>query len=144
MARTSEKSGDRRESDQLHAVELEAYGLLEGARLRCECLLQEFNNDELLLAIHRDLGMAGYLVSMPVGPVDRAQRLAAAYSSVLERWSDPGLLLEAVFEGALIASDAIGAALIRDPEDHLCEAHRHTLAAVELLDSQLAVLGDIF
>jgi len=137
----SEKSENRREPERLYAVELEAYALLEAARLRCERLPQEFTNHELLLAIHRDLGMAGYLVSMAVDPVVRARCLAAAYSCVAERRWDPGLMLEAVFDDALIASDAIGAALIRDPADHLCRAHRHTLAAVELLDAQLAALG---
>ncbi len=140
MAQTSGASSDRRESDQLHEVELEAYRLLEQARLRCECLLREFTNDKPLLAIHRDLGMAGYLVSTRVDPVARARCLAAAYGGVVERCWDAASLLEAVFDGALIASDAVGGALLRDPRDHLCEAHRRTLAAVELLDAQLAAL----
>ena len=154
-----EKSGASGES--------RAFVLLETARLRCEGLLERIGRDEGLLAIHREIGMAGYETS-DAFPVDlRAECLAQATARLLgearlgfsPRLDDSVLhspvprppapdlsrTLATMFSETIAASDALAAELAdreveEEARDRLHLVHAHVMAACELLDERLTVL----
>jgi hypothetical protein len=120
---------------QLKADE-RAYVLVEQARLRCERFQHGVSTDAerlVLERIHRELGMAGWLVSSRLDPVRRLSHLAAAHRHAMTptlHTTDAHALAAVVIEG----EDAVVAALTRDPgSDHMHVAHLHLLCAMELL-----------
>lgn len=127
-----EAYGTARNSDLL------AYTLLEIARLRCERLLHTAPGDRALNAIHRDLGLAGYYASAELHPAVRTHCLAVAHAqSELDVHSGRRAALDAMFEGAASACDALTAALVIAAADHLHLAHLHLSSAAESLDRQM-------
>jgi Tfp pilus assembly protein PilW len=118
----------------------QAYVLVEQARLRCEQFHRNAGTDAERFAleqIHRELGMAGWMVSSTLDSMRRRSLLAAAHrqakSPALHRL-DVHALAAIVIEG----EDAVVAALTRDAgSDHMHLAHLHLLCAMELLAALL-------
>jgi hypothetical protein len=117
-----------------------AYVLVEQARLRCERFQQSVATDAERFAleqIHRELGMAGWLISSTLDPVRRLSLLAAAHllaTTPAVHHIRAHALAAIVIEG----EDAVVAALTRDTgSDHMHLAHLHLLCAMELLAALL-------
>ena len=117
-------------------VDEHAYILVEQARLRCEHFRDSVGTvDERvsLVQIHRELGMAGWLVSAELDPARRRQLLAAAHQHAITSRLHPRqahALAAVVIEG----EDAVAAALARDADnDHMHLAHLHLISALEQL-----------
>jgi hypothetical protein len=117
-----------------------AYMLVEQARLRCEHFHDSVATDTERLAleqIHRELGMAGWLISSPLDSVRRLGLLAAAHLQATIPTLHPRqahTLAAIVIEG----EDAVVAALMHDTgSDHMHLAHLHLLYAMELLAALL-------
>jgi hypothetical protein len=113
-----------------------AYVLVEQARLRCEEFHHSVGTDAERLTlerIHREIGMAGWLVSSTLAPVSRLRLLAAAHRQA----TTPTLhlrLAHALAAVVIEGEDAVVAALTRDTgSDHMHLAHLHLLCAMELL-----------
>ncbi len=127
------------EIEQLHSED-QAYVLVEQARLRCEEFHRSVGTDAERLAleqIHRELGMAGWLISSTLDPVRRLSLLATAHVQATIATPHPRhahALAAIVIEG----EDAVVAALTRDTgSDHMHLAHLHLLCAMELLAALL-------
>jgi hypothetical protein len=117
-----------------------AYVLVEQARLRCEHFHDSVGTDTERLAleqIHRELGMAGWLISSPLDSLRRLPLLAEAHLQAAIPTLHPRpahTLAAAVIEG----EDAVVAALMYDTgSDHMHLAHLHLLCAMELLAALL-------
>jgi hypothetical protein len=117
-----------------------AYMLVEQARLRCEDFHDSVGTDTERLAleqIHRELGMAGWLISSPLDRFRRLPLLAAAHLQATIPTLHPRqahTLAAVVIEG----EDAVLAALMHDTgSDHMHLAHLHLLYAMELLAALL-------
>ena len=118
----------------------QAYVLVEQARLRCEHFHGNAGADAERFAleqIHRELGMAGWMISSTLDPVQRLPLLAAAHLQATApalHHIDAHALAAVVIEG----EDAVVAALTRDAgSDHMHLAHLHLLYAMELLAALL-------
>ncbi len=133
--------------------ESRAFVLLETARLRCESLINRFGPSEHLLAIHHEVGMAGYVTCEHFDAEHRRLCLAQAKTRLSEDCSgrgyarslDIGRMLATMFSETIAASDALASELAdRDVEeahrDRLHQVHAHVMAACELLDERLTVL----
>ena len=87
-----------------------AYTLVEIARIRCEQLWVDSRPERVeLRAIHRDLGLAGYYACAGMLPGTRRECLALAHdrcSAYPLRAFRSGV--QALFEGAVAAADALG------------------------------------
>lgn len=121
-----------------------AYTLLEEARLRCEQLVAEAGtrSERMVLGwIHRELGMAGWLVSSQLVPDRRLARLADAHhrsDRAISAVDRPGTLAEVVICG----EDAVAEQLVHgDLSDDLQRTHRHLLRAIDMLDAHLQATG---
>lgn len=117
-----------------------AYVLVEQARLRCEHFRSSVGTGTERLAleqIHRELGMAGWLISSPLDSVRRLSLLAAAHLQATIPTLHPRqahTLAAVVIEG----EDAVVATLMHDTgSDHMHLAHLHLLYAMELLAALL-------
>jgi hypothetical protein len=117
-----------------------AYLLVEQARLRCEDFHDSVGTDTERLAleqIHRELGMAGWLISSPLDRLRRLPLLAEAHLQATIPRLHPRqahTLAAVVIEG----EDAVLAALLHDTGgDHMHLAHLHLLYAMELLAALL-------
>jgi hypothetical protein len=113
-----------------------AYALLESARLRCEQLgARELPEGSWLRALHRELGLAGYLVSARIPSDRRGEVLAGARSRVRQA---PRRAIEAELrelrELLRHAEEALERALVA-PElsDHVARAQEPLARACELL-----------
>jgi hypothetical protein len=117
-----------------------AYMLVEQARLRCEDFHDSVGTrtERLVLEqIHRELGMAGWLISSPLDRLRRLPLLAEAHLQATIPRLHPRqahTLAAVVIEG----EDAVLAALLHDTGgDHMHLAHLHLLYAMELLAALL-------
>jgi len=127
------------EIEQLNGED-HAYVLVEQSRLRCEHYHHSVGTDAERLAleqIHRELGLAGWLISSTLDPVRRLSLLATAHLQAAIATPHTRLahaLAAIVIEG----EDAVVAALTRDTgSDHMHLAHLHLLCAMELLAALL-------
>lgn len=118
-----------------------AYTLLEITRIRCEQLMKIAVDDRSLVAIHRDLGLAGYYASTEFYPTVRAHCLAVAYAqSEVDDCCDRRSSLNSMFEDATSACDALTAALAIAAADHLHLAYLYVTSATESLDQEIDAL----
>lgn len=118
-----------------------AYTLIETARIRCERLLDSLDPHTVAatVAIHRDLGLAGYYCSseMP-GPLRQSCLLMAHELCDSEAADGLHVKLRKAFDEALSACDAIARVLSEGPIEYAHIAHVHVMSALESLDSCLA------
>jgi hypothetical protein len=117
-----------------------AYVLLEEARLRCEDLIAHAvtaRERSSLGQIHRELGMAGWIISAEIESGQRLQLLAGARDRSRRPVLNAG---NALASAALLAEDALTRGLAQeDPlSDQLQLAHLHLLDAEALLHDHLA------
>lgn len=133
-----------------------AFVQLETARLRCEALMSGVGRRDDLQAIHRELGLAGYVTCEPFAAEQRRDCVALAACRVVEdpvvRGERPrpapaevGRALSKMFAETIAASDALAAGLSSHDlddahRDRLHLVHAHVMAACELLDERLTVL----
>lgn len=136
--------------------ESRAFVLLETARLRCESLMACFGRLDQIVAIHREVGLAGYITSTEFTADHRRQCLAQAAARLADgsdesddatTAADPelGRTLARMFSETISASDALAAELSTndvddDQRDRLHLVHAHVMSACELLDECLTVL----
>jgi hypothetical protein len=132
--------------------ESRAFVLLETARLRCESLMAGFGASEQFMAIHREIGMAGFVTCADFEPEHRILCDSLASSRLAEDGPgrgpaqfDMGRTLATMFSETIAASDALACELAdRDVEDahrdRLHQVHAHVMSACELLDERLTVL----
>jgi hypothetical protein len=140
---------------RLHDVEVLAYELIEIARIRCEQLPVGIRPQSFeLKGIHRDLGLAGFYASAQLSAQTREECLALAHDrcdAYPLRHFTAGV--QAVFEGAVAAADALadvlfgldrpGDAELTEGQHHLAEvhvAHLHALSASASLDRMVSQL----
>jgi hypothetical protein len=117
-----------------------AYELVEEGRLRCEQLIADAPSPPertCLGAMHRQLGMAGWVASSHFDAVRRQTLLARARRRSLRpmpyRTAAHGLA-----EVVVDAEDALAEGLIGEEElEHLHAAHLHLLHAMDLLHRHL-------
>jgi hypothetical protein len=131
--------------------ESRAFVLLETARLRCEALMANFGASDHYLAIHREIGLAGYVTCADFDPELRIMCAAMAATRLAEDTSgrairfDVGRSLATMFSETIAASDALASELAdRDVDDihrdRLHQVHAHVMSACELLDERLTML----
>lgn len=131
--------------------ESRAFVLLESARLRCESLMARFGRRSHLVAIHREIGLAGYITCTDFSSEHRRHCLALAATRLAEidtgRLAPPqvGPTLARMFSETICASDALAAELATHDvdethRDRLHLVHAHVMSACELLDERLTVL----
>jgi hypothetical protein len=133
--------------------ESRAFIFLETARLRCESLLDRFGHSDHLMAIHYEVGMAGYTTCAAFDAELRHLCLAQAVARLAKDRAarrvpepqDTGRTLATMFSETIAASDALASELAdRDVaeshRDRLHQVHGHVMSACELLDERLTVL----
>ena len=148
------RSATARKNSQLSS-ESRAYVSLETARLRCETLTSRGGRRGQLTAIHREIGLAGYVTSEQFDGEHRRGCLALAAARLVE---DPvpsadaegqlpqlGRTLAKMFSETISASDALAAELAEhevddEHRDRLHLVHAHVMSACELLDERLTAL----
>jgi hypothetical protein len=145
VRKNSEPSGESR-----------AFVQLEMARLRCESLMAGGGQGDQLMAIHREIGLAGYVTCEHFDADHRRECLARAALGLVEDRvaggapsgaapSAVGRTLARMFAETIAASDALAAELAghdvaEDQRDRLHLVHAHVMSACELLDERLTVL----
>jgi hypothetical protein len=123
----------------------DAYVLLEEARLRCEALTAQAATERdwsLLRRIHREIGMAGWLVSDKLDSDRRLSLLATAQRrSRVEVWEVNAT--QALAAAALLAEDSVADGLAEEdpPSDSMHLAHLYLLHAHDLLHGHLVSAG---
>jgi hypothetical protein len=133
--------------------ESRAFVLLESARMRGESLMRSRGAGEHLMAIHREIGMAGFVTCAEFDADHRATCIASASARLAggrsgageSQSSDLGRTLAEMFTETIAASDALAGELAdRDVDDRrrdrLRDVHTHVMSACELLDERLTVL----
>jgi hypothetical protein len=130
--------GDPRQ--RVRAATEQGYLLLEEARLRCEQLagnMGSASDRNALTAIHKQLGLAGWIVSSDLEPDCRMTLLTRAQRRSIEPLSYPTAELDLV-EIVVIAEDAVTAGLADSEEtEPLYLARVHLLRAMDLLHCHL-------
>jgi hypothetical protein len=121
-----------------------AYMLLEEARLRCQALVEDSQDDSYidpdglsLNGLYCDLGTAGYYASARLEPARRRQLLAQAHAR-----SDRGdaTSVRALADVTAAATRTVERALtVTGLLDHMHLAHIHVMSACESLDAMFAV-----
>jgi hypothetical protein len=131
--------------------ESRAFVLLETARLRAEALIDRFGYSDHFSAIHREIGLAGYVTGADFDSEHRHGCLALAVARLDADRTDRatgrniGRTLATMFSETIAASDALASELAdRDVaeshRDRLHQVHGHVMSACELLDERLTVL----
>lgn len=127
------------------AADERAYGLLEEARLRCEQLTSAAvtpGERSSLAGIHKQLGMAGWIVSSEIVPIRRHVLLACAHHDS-RRATPYAQATHALAELLINAEDTIASSLTGAAElerRHL--VHVHLLHAMDLLHAHLHAATD--
>jgi hypothetical protein len=113
-----------------------AYVLIEEARLRCEALADQFGDDAVLQAAHRDIGLAGFHASSNFASELRERSLNEAHSRC-RRVACRGRQqeLSTVLSEVLMACDAFTYVSVHSADPEVETAHVYALAAAEQLES---------
>ncbi len=141
-------------TDQNTAIRGEgrAFVLLETARLRGELLMERCGHGAHLMAIHREIGMAGYMTCAGFDAGHRGLCIGLAAARLVDdaagqsaQAPDIGRALATMFSETIAASDALASELADHDvdeahRDRLHQVHAHVMAACELLDERLTVL----
>ncbi len=133
--------------------ESRAFVLLETARLRGELLMGTLGASSHLMAIHREIGMAGYVTCADFDADHRVLCVGLALSRLADdpsgrgaaQGDDAGRTLATMFSETIAASDALASELADHDvddvhRDRLHQVHAHVMSACELLDERLTVL----
>ena len=118
-----------------------AYSLLEEARLNCEELLARADTSDQhsgLQRLHRELGLAGFVVSSNISSVRRRRLLEAARERCEAQIAHAPTSLHELDAVAKRAERAVEDAFVSPGlTDHVHLAHIHGLRALELLTAML-------
>jgi hypothetical protein len=125
-------------AESLLRCEKDAYILLEETRLRCERMLQTAGDQQPLRALHRELGLAGFLASSNLPSDKRREALARARDRVCAGAAEAGDIgaLPALVDRARLALES--GLIAPEFTEHVHLAHVHALRARDLLTKLLS------